>query len=144
LAAIWTHVAALSNNLRNRRNDIQNHAGAIAIIIHAIVGWALCGATICVGRKVTTLRNALIAHAIAAPIIFGAVSFVCFRWFGSTGPATTAAMFLAVVVFLDMFVIALLVERSFDMFRSILGTWLPFVLIFLAVWLTGTVMAIPS
>jgi hypothetical protein len=53
-------------------------------------------------------------------------------------------MFLAIVIFLDMFVIALLVEKSFDMFRSVLGTWLPFVLIFLTIWLTGTVMAVPS
>ena len=117
---------------------------AIAIVILAVVGWGLCGATVGVGRKVTTLRNALIAHAIAAPIIFGAVSFIYFRWFGGTGPATTAAIFLAIVVFLDTFVVALLVEKSFDMFRSILGTWLPFVLIFLAVWVTGTVMVVPS
>jgi hypothetical protein len=103
---------------------------AIAIVIPAVVGWGLCGATIGVGRKVTTLRNALIAHAIAAPIIFGALSVVYFRWFGSTGPATTAALFLAIVIFLDIFVVALLVEKSFDMFRSVLGTWLPFVLIF--------------
>ena len=117
---------------------------AIAIVIHALVGWGLCGVTIGVGRKVTTLRNALIAHAIVAPIIFGAVSVVYFRWFGGMGPTATAAMFLAIVIFLDMFVVALLVENSFDMFRSVLGTWLPFVLIFLAIWLTGTVMAVPS
>ena len=117
---------------------------AIAIVTHAVVGWGLCGATIGVGRKVTTLRNALIAHAIAAPIIFGAVSVVYFRLFGSTGPITTAAMFLAIVIFLDVVVIALLVEKSFAMFRSVLGTWLPFALIFLATWLTGMVMAVPS
>ncbi|HLX17875.1 MAG TPA: hypothetical protein VKS24_22010 [Bradyrhizobium sp.] len=87
---------------------------AVAIIIHAVVGWGLCGATVGVGRKMTTLYNALIAHAIAAPIIFGALSFVYFRWFGGTGPAATAAFFLAIVVFLDAFVVALLVEKSFD------------------------------
>lgn len=117
---------------------------AIAIAIHAAVGWGLCGATVGVGRKVTTLRNALIAHVIAAPIIFVAVSVVYFRWFGSTSPTTTAAIFLAIVVFLDVFVVALLVEKSFDMFRSVLGTWLPFALIFLATWLTGIVMGVPS
>jgi hypothetical protein len=73
----------------------------------------------------------------ASPIIFTVVSASDFSWFGGTGPAATAAAFLAIVIFLDVFVIALLVEKSFDMFRSVLGTWLPFALIFLASWLTG-------
>ena len=55
-----------------------------------------------------------------------------------------AAMFVAIVIFLDVFVIALLIERSFEMFRSVLGTWLPFALIFLATWLTGMVAGAPS
>jgi hypothetical protein len=116
----------------------------IAIIVHATVGWGFCGITIAVGRKVTTLRNTLIAHAIAAPIIFVVVSGVYFWEFGGTDPAATAAMFVAIVIFLDVFVIALLIERSSEMFRSVLGTWLPFALIFLATWLTGMVAAAPS
>jgi len=65
-----------------------------------------------------------------------------FRWFDSISPIGTAATFVAIVIFLDVFVIALLIERSFDMFRSVLGTWLPFVLIFIAIW-AGTVRAAP-
>jgi hypothetical protein len=117
---------------------------AITIVIHAIVGWALCGATIGVGRKLTTLRNALVLHAIAAPIIFAVVSLLYFRWFGETGPAVTAAMFVGIVILLDVFVIAWLVEKSFEMFRSFIGTWLPFVLIFLATWLTGMAVAVTN
>jgi hypothetical protein len=112
---------------------------AIVIIIHALVGWGLCGATIAVGRKLTTLHNALVVHAIAAPMIFVVVSGVYFQWFGGTKPSVTAATFVAVVIFLDVFVIALLVEKSFEMFHSLLGTWMPFALIFLATWLTGVV-----
>lgn len=52
------------------------------LIFHAVVGWALCGATICIGRRFTTLRNALVIHAIATPIIFAIVSSVCFGLFG--------------------------------------------------------------
>ncbi len=116
---------------------------AFALIVHAAVGWALCGATVGIGRRLTTLRNALIAHAIAAPLIFVVVSGIYFRWFGSTGPAATAVMFLVIIGFLDVLIVALLVEKSFDMFRSFLGTWLPFALIFLATWLTGLVMVAP-
>jgi len=38
---------------------------------------------------------------------------------------------------MDVFVVALFVERSFEMFESIFGTWLPFLLIFLFTWWTG-------
>src|ERR1019366_8769167 len=115
----------------------------IIMVAHPVVGWGLCGAPVVIGRKFTTLQNTLIAHAIAAPIIFVVVSAVYFCWFGGTGPAATAATFVAVVILLDVFVIALLVEKSFDMFRSVLGTWLPFALIFLATWLTGLATAAP-
>jgi hypothetical protein len=114
---------------------------AIAILLHAIVGWALCGAVIGIGRKVTTLQRTLIAHLIAAPLIFVAVSFVYFRWFGSTTPAATAAVFTGIVISLDAFVVAPFIEKSFAMFRSVIGTWLPFALIFLATWLTGVTTA---
>jgi hypothetical protein len=38
---------------------------------------------------------------------------------------------------MDLFIVALLIEKSFAMFKSILGTWLPFTLIFLATYFTG-------
>ncbi len=115
----------------------------VLIIIHALVGWALCGATIGIGRKVTTLRNALIVHAVAAPVIFAAVAAVYFHWFAATSPAVTAALFVAIVIVLDVVVVAALVEKSFAMFGSFIGTWLPFGLIFLATWLVGLALAIP-
>jgi hypothetical protein len=117
---------------------------AILLFIHAAIGWALCGATIGLARRVANLHQALIVHAIAAPLIFVAVSRVYFRWFGTTPPLSTAATFTAVVILLDALVIAPLVERSFAMFRSILGTWLPFALIFLATWATGWFTAHPA
>jgi hypothetical protein len=38
---------------------------------------------------------------------------------------------------MDFFIIALMIEKSFDMFKSILGTWIPFILIMLSTYLTG-------
>jgi hypothetical protein len=38
---------------------------------------------------------------------------------------------------LDFFVVALMVLHSLDMFASLLGTWIPFALIFISTWLTG-------
>ena len=116
---------------------------AAVIVLHAVTGWALCGATIAVARRFTTLRTALILHAVAAPVIFALVSWVYFRWFGGTDPAATAATFIAIVIFLDVGVVAAMIERSFTMFRSVLGTWLPFALIILSVWLVGLAMTSP-
>jgi hypothetical protein len=40
----------------------------IVILIHAFVGWGLCGALIGIGRNVTSMQITLIAHAIGAPL----------------------------------------------------------------------------
>ena len=117
---------------------------AVILFVHAAIGWALCGATIAVGRRITTMDRALIAHALAAPAIFAVVAVVDFAWFGVGGAVSTAIAFVAIVVILDVLVVALMIEKSFAMFRSFLGTWLPFILIFLAVWLTGLAMGLPS
>jgi hypothetical protein len=109
----------------------------LTTIAHGLIGWALCGATMGIGTAATTLENALVIHAAAAPLIFAGVALVYFRRFGSWSPLTTAATFLTVVIVLDFFVVALLIEKSFAMFRSILGTWLPFLLIFFSSWWTG-------
>ncbi len=110
---------------------------AVIILAHAIVGWALCGATMGLELAITSLSTALVVHLIAAPVFFIGITWVYFRWFGQTGPLQTATAFMAIVIFLDVFVVALLIEGSFAMFGSVLGTWLPFLLIFLATYLTG-------
>ncbi len=43
-----------------------------------------------------------------------------------------ATVLTELVVMLDAIVVALLLERSYAMFRSLIGTWLPFAAIFLA------------
>lgn len=101
------------------------------------MGWALCAATMGVGMKVTTVETALILHAFAAPVIFTALWLVYFRRLGSCSPLRTATVFLGAVVAMDVFVVALRIEGSLDMFKSVLGTWLPFSLIFLSTWWTG-------
>lgn len=107
------------------------------ILAFAFVGWAICGAIMGIGRAITSLENTLVIHAVGAPIVFGTLSQVYFRKFNYTSPLQTAVAFLGLVVFMDIFLVALLVERSFAMFTSILGTWIPFSLIFLSTYLTG-------
>jgi hypothetical protein len=109
----------------------------LVILIHAFVGWALCGAIMGIGMAVTSVETTLIIHAIGAPIIFVILSLIYFWKFSYTTPLQTAIVFVGFVIFMDVFVVALLINRSFDMFSSILGTWIPFVLILLSTYLTG-------
>jgi hypothetical protein len=107
------------------------------ILIHAFVGWALCGATMGIGMATTSLQNALIIHAIGAPIYFTLVSLMYFKNFNYTTPLQTALVFVSFVITVDFFVVALLINRSLEMFASLLGTWIPFVLIFTSSYVTG-------
>lgn len=117
--------------------DKINIRKVITILVHAFVGWALCGAIMGIGMAVTSVENTLIIHAIGAPILFVVISLIYFRKFNYTTPLQTAIVFLCFVVFMDVFVVALLIEKSFEMFANVLGTWIPFALIFISTYLTG-------
>ena len=114
------------------------------ILVHAFIGWALCFATIGIGRALTSMETTLIVHAIAAPIFFTVISLVYFRKFSFTTPLQTAIIFTAFIIGMDFFVVAILINRSFEMFTSLLGTWIPFSLIFLSTYLTGLAVTIRS
>ena len=113
------------------------------ILVYAIAGWMLCSSVIFIGRSVTTMDNTLIVHAISVPIIISMLSSTYFRYFHYTAPLPTAAIFVAVPFLLDFFVIAPFVEKSYAMFASVLGTWLPFCLIFLTTYFSGLYVTRP-
>ena len=83
------------------------------------------------------MRTTLVLHAVGAPAGFALLSFLYFRRFAFTSPFQTAAAFLGIVVALDLFLVAPLFEKNYSMFSSVLGTWIPFALIFAATYFTG-------
>ena len=109
----------------------------LIILLHAFVGWAICGAIMGIGMKVTTMRITLAAHAIGGPVAFAIISLVYHRKFGYTRPLFTASIFIGFVIFMDVFLVALLIEKNFEMFASAWGTWIPFAMVFVAVYLVG-------
>lgn len=113
----------------------------MVILLHALAGWAYCGALIGVGRRMLPMEGALVVHAIGAPVGFAAISWFYFRRFAFTTPFQTASAFLGVVVALDLFLVAPFLERSFSMFASPLGTWIPFALIFTSTYAAGRIAA---
>jgi hypothetical protein len=109
----------------------------IVLLLHAFVGWLLCAATMGIGMALTTLEIALVVHAVAAPIFFAVVSIVYYSKFNYTGPLATATTFVGFVMVVDFFVVGLLINGSLAMFVSLLGTWIPFALIFTSTLLVG-------
>lgn len=112
-------------------------AKIIIILLHAFVGWVLCGAVMFIGMAMTSVENTLIVHAILVPIIFAVISLIYYRRFNYTSPLQTAVTFLAFIVLLDLFVVSLLINKSLAMFESILGTWIPLTSIFIVTYITG-------
>jgi hypothetical protein len=113
----------------------------VAILaVHAVVAWALCGAIVFVGRQLWTMETTLIIHAIGAPIIAAGVSISYFTYFNYTTPVQTAAIFVLSAISLDFIVVATLIEKSYEMFTSPIGTWIPFALMFAATFGVGTFM----
>jgi len=109
----------------------------IVLLLHAFVGWLLCAATMGIGMALTTLEIALVIHAVAAPIFFAGVSIVYYSKFNYTGSLATATIFVGFVMVVDFFVVGLLINRSLAMFASLLGTWIPFILLFTSTLLVG-------
>ncbi len=107
------------------------------LLLHALAIWAACAATIGIGTAVTSMEATLMVHAAAAPAFAAGVSAVYFHRPDHASPLLTAAVVLAFIALVDAIVVALLVQRSLDMFRSVLGTWLPFALILAATATTG-------
>ena len=112
----------------------------LVIAALGLFGWALCGAIMFVGMAVLSIETTLIIHAIGAPVIFTAISWLYFTKLKYTSPLQTSVSFLLIVILMDFFIVALIINRSMEMFQSLLGTWIPFSLIFLSTYLTGLIV----
>ena len=134
-------VAAALPGARPGRIVEQPAHSRLSLLGRGVMGWALCATLMMLLLNALPLVWALVIHAIAAPLIFAAIARSYFRNRGAREPLPTAIAWTSIVMLLDAVVIAGLVERSFAMFGSIGGTWLPFLLIFAAVWSTGSIMS---
>ena len=108
-----------------------------SVIGHALAGWLVCGATVGVGRQILSLHATLIVHATVAPLAFGLLAWHHFTRYPDSLPVVTGLAMLSIVVGLDALLVAPVFERSYAMFGSVLGTWFPFLLIFVATYLVG-------
>jgi len=106
-------------------------------LLFAFIGWAFCGTIMGIGPALTSMRNTLILHAVAGPLAFGLLAFIYQKKYGYFSPPATAVIFIAFVILVDFFLVAMLILKDFAMFDSVSGTWLPFILIFFASYAGG-------
>ncbi len=100
--------------------------------------WGGCGAVMAVGRRFWSLDTALRVHLVAAPL-FAFLLSALHEWLAPEFSALLrATLMTGFVVILDALVVATVFERSYAMFRSVIGTWLPFAAIFAASFAAGT------
>ena len=102
-----------------------------------LVLWGLCGAVMAIGRRIWSLDTTLHVHLAAAPAIAFLVSSIHKLLAAEFNPVLRAMVLTGIVVILDAVVVAPIIERSYAMFRSFIGTWMPFAAIFLASWAAG-------
>ena len=105
--------------------------------------WAACGLVMGLGRAAFGLEVALAVHLAAAPVISLAATVLCWNHRRHPGPLATAALMAGVPAGLDALVVAPFLERSFAMFASPVGTWIPLALIFLASLATARLLSRP-
>jgi hypothetical protein len=103
----------------------------------ALVLWGACGGVIAIGRRLWSLDTTLRVHLIAAAIFAFLVAAAHRALAPEFDPLLRAAAITIIVMLLDALVVAPLFERSYAMFQSLTGTWLPFVAIFAASWAAG-------
>jgi uncharacterized membrane protein YhdT len=115
----------------------------VALALCAVVGWAVCGAIVAVGRQLISLRATLLIHAILTPLVFAALTWAYFIRFPRASSLWTSLIMVGAVAGLDALVVAPLFEHSFAMFRSPLGTWVPLASILLVIYLVGRAASAP-
>jgi hypothetical protein len=69
----------------------------LVALAHALVGWALCAATMEIAMALTSLHTSLIIHAVAAPLIFANISTWYFKRQDRLSPLVGAIAFVGLV-----------------------------------------------
>lgn len=107
------------------------------LFAHAFIVWAICAAIMFVGMAVTTMPVTLTIHAIGAPVVSALLAYRFHRKHRGFEPLLVAIFFVGTALFIDFFLVAMVIEKNFEMFASFVGLWLPMLLIFSAAYLTG-------
>jgi hypothetical protein len=106
----------------------------------SLVLWGGCGGVMAVARRLWTLDTALRVHLVAAPVMAFSLSALHGWLAPGFSSLLRAALMTGLAVTLDALVVAPMFEGSYAMFRSVIGTWLPFAAIFVASLAAGILL----
>ena len=115
----------------------MNTKESLILLVHAIIIYFVCFAVMGVSMATLSIYMALLAHAAAAPFVSAIFSYIYYKKFNHSSPIITALVFVATVILLDFFLTATIILQDYAMFYSMIGTWIPFALIFLAALIVG-------
>jgi menaquinone-dependent protoporphyrinogen oxidase len=108
---------------------------------HGFVGWALAAGLLAILLRFVSPAVSVAVHDVAAPVIFTLVSLHYFRARGAREPLFTAASFTVFAALFDVLLAGGASMRGLSTLASLTGTWLPLLLVFLATWATGSLVA---
>jgi hypothetical protein len=110
----------------------------------AVGGWIACGLVFALARAMFGVNAAVVIHLLAAPVIGATVTLLLWNHPRHPWVAGTAATMAGAAALLDAIVVAPFLERSFAMFASLAGTWVPLALIFAASAATAALLSRPA
>jgi multidrug transporter EmrE-like cation transporter len=110
---------------------------SLILIAHSIVIYFVCFAVMGAAMATLPIDTALLVHAAAAPFVSAIFSYIYYKKFNYTSPLLTATVMMVTVILLDFFLTATIILGDYSMFYSLIGTWIPFALIFCAAFLVG-------
>jgi len=112
---------------------------ALIVLLFTLAGWGMLAAVLLIGRKLLGMPNALIAQAVAAPVVFALVSWLYFRRYAYTSPLRTACIFTGAAIFLQAAVFAFFTPQGATIFFRPLSAWAAFALTFATTYLVGKI-----
>jgi hypothetical protein len=127
LLLLWILVAPAALSSLQRA-----HVAVGATLAWAVIGWGACGGTFGLARAALGVEAAIWIHLAAAPLIGALATRLLWRHRRHPGVTGTALAMAGVPAFLDSVVVAPFLERSYAMFQSAAGTWIPLALILVA------------
>ncbi|MFW9909806.1 MAG: hypothetical protein ACFFEF_14650 [Candidatus Thorarchaeota archaeon] len=110
---------------------------ALILLVNAIIIYFVCFAVMGLSMATLPIDTALVAHAVAAPFVSAIFSYIYYKKFNYSSPLITAIVIVATVILLDFFLTATIILQDYAMFYSLIGTWIPFALIFIAALIVG-------
>ncbi|MBF0441600.1 MAG: hypothetical protein HQK54_06820 [Oligoflexales bacterium] len=103
----------------------------------SFIGWAFCAAIMGVLPPLIGMEETLLVHLIAGPMGFATLAILYQKRYGDYPPLIAALLFVGFVMTVDFLLVALVILGSLEMFQSLMGTWIPFALIFTVSWGAG-------